>query len=395
MPTLSEADSKALLAGFGLPVLPERLVDDAEAAVAAADELGLPGGGQAVRRPDRPQDRAGPGAAGPGRRRGRAPGRHRAAGARPAPTTARCGLLVAPMVRGNRELIAGLADDPQFGMTVMVGVGGILAEARGRREHPAGAHRPGRRPGDDRRAGTQALLGPFRGEPAVDRQRLADVLLGLSAGRRGHPRAGLGRPQPADHRGRRARSRSTPWSRWRSADGDPTPHRAVPGPVRPQGRGGGRRLHPPRQVRVRGPAQHPGQRLRRAGSSPPTARPPRCWASTRVPSLDDIPDGAADLVFVCTPAPTNPDVLRAAAAKGITRRLPGLGRLRRGRRGGAPGPGRAGGAGRRAGRADRRAQRPGRGVHARRRCAPRSWRPTRRPGASGWPASRATSCPRS
>jgi hypothetical protein len=29
--------------------------------------------------------------------------------------------------------------------------------------------------------GTQALLGPFRGEPAVDRERLADVLVGLSA----------------------------------------------------------------------------------------------------------------------------------------------------------------------------------------------------------------------
>ena len=37
-----------------------------------------------------------------------------------------------------------------------------------------------------------------------------------------------------------------------------------------------------------------------------------------VPSLDDVPDGAADLVFVCTPASTNPDVLRVAAAKGIT-----------------------------------------------------------------------------
>ena len=38
-------------------------------------------------------------------------------------------LLVAPMVKGNRELIAGLHLDPQFGMTVMLGVGGILAEA--------------------------------------------------------------------------------------------------------------------------------------------------------------------------------------------------------------------------------------------------------------------------
>ena len=36
-----------------------------------------------------------------------------------------------------------------------------------------------------------------------------------------------------------------------------------------------------------------------------------------VPSLDDVPDGEADLVFVCTPAATNPDVLRSAAAKGI------------------------------------------------------------------------------
>ncbi|HET9732897.1 MAG TPA: CoA-binding protein [Acidimicrobiales bacterium] len=35
-------------------------------------------------------------------------------------------------------------------------------------------------------------------------------------------------------------------------------------------------------------------------------------------SVDDIPAGAADLVFVCTPASANPGVLRACAAKGIT-----------------------------------------------------------------------------
>ena len=38
-------------------------------------------------------------------------------------------VLVAPMIRGNRELIAGVLRDPQFGPTVMLGVGGILAEA--------------------------------------------------------------------------------------------------------------------------------------------------------------------------------------------------------------------------------------------------------------------------
>ena len=39
------------------------------------------------------------------------------------------GVLVAPMVQGARELIAGLVLDPQFGRTVMLGVGGVLAEA--------------------------------------------------------------------------------------------------------------------------------------------------------------------------------------------------------------------------------------------------------------------------
>ncbi len=36
-----------------------------------------------------------------------------------------------------------------------------------------------------------------------------------------------------------------------------------------------------------------------------------------VPSIDDLPAGEIDLVFVCTPASTNPELLRACAAKGI------------------------------------------------------------------------------
>ena len=84
---------------------------------------------------------------------------------RPTADDGEVAVLVAPMVHGNRELIAGLADDPQFGMTVMLGIGGILAEAisdvtfrlvpieRVDAEEMI----------DDLR--TQALLGPFRGEP--------------------------------------------------------------------------------------------------------------------------------------------------------------------------------------------------------------------------------------
>ncbi len=40
--TLSEPDSKALLAGFGVPIAPERVVDDADGAAAAATEIGFP-----------------------------------------------------------------------------------------------------------------------------------------------------------------------------------------------------------------------------------------------------------------------------------------------------------------------------------------------------------------
>ena len=36
-----------------------------------------------------------------------------------------------------------------------------------------------------------------------------------------------------------------------------------------------------------------------------------------VASIDELPDGAADLVFVCTPAASNPELLKACARKGV------------------------------------------------------------------------------
>ena len=89
-------------------------------------------------------------------------------------------LLVAPMVHGNRELIAGLVRDPQFGPCVMLGVGGVLAEALGDvafRVVPL-TDLDADELIDD--LATQKLLGPFRGEPAVDRVALRATLLGLS-----------------------------------------------------------------------------------------------------------------------------------------------------------------------------------------------------------------------
>jgi hypothetical protein len=91
------------------------------------------------------------------------------------------GLLVAPMVHGARELIAGLHTDPQFGRCVMIGFGGILAEAIA---DVAFRLVPVERLDAEEMMDeleTQALLGPFRGEPAVDRDALAATILGLSA----------------------------------------------------------------------------------------------------------------------------------------------------------------------------------------------------------------------
>lgn len=90
-------------------------------------------------------------------------------------------LLVGPMVRGNRELIAGLHHDEHLGPAVMLGVGGVLAEAVADvafRLVPLDSVDAEDMIDD---LATQALLGPFRGEPAVDRAELVRVLLGLSS----------------------------------------------------------------------------------------------------------------------------------------------------------------------------------------------------------------------
>ncbi|MGH9135558.1 MAG: acetate--CoA ligase family protein [Acidimicrobiales bacterium] len=186
MRTLSEANSKALLARHGVAVVPERVVADAEAAVAAADELGYPVvaklcGESIAHKTERGLVRL---------RLGDAAALRRAAEellAAARPEDGDVGVLVAPMVAGNRELIAGLSDDPQFGITVMLGVGGVLAEAVA---DVAFRLVPITRVDaeeliDD--LANQALLGPFRGEPAVDREALVDVLVGLSAAAAAEP----------------------------------------------------------------------------------------------------------------------------------------------------------------------------------------------------------------
>jgi acetyl-CoA synthetase (ADP-forming) len=178
--TLSEASSKRLLAEYGVPVLPDRNVPTADEAVVAASELGYPivvklGGDAIAHKTERGLVRLNLG--------DEVAVRDAAEDLLRAATPADGGvhLLVAPMIRGARELIAGLHTDAQFGRAVMVGFGGILAEAIA---DVAFRLVPVERVDADEmieELGTQALLGPFRGEPAVDRDALAATILGLSA----------------------------------------------------------------------------------------------------------------------------------------------------------------------------------------------------------------------
>ncbi|MBK9178191.1 MAG: CoA-binding protein [Acidimicrobiales bacterium] len=89
-----------------------------------------------------------------------------------------------------------------------------------------------------------------------------------------------------------------------------------------------RALFEPRGVVVAGASTHPGKfgfvalhNLLASGFGGRVLATNREGAEVlgvpSVPSIEDLPDGCADLVFVCTPAAANVDLLRACAAKGI------------------------------------------------------------------------------
>ena len=180
--TLSEYESKRLLASVGVPVLDERLATNAADAVAAAREVGaadapvvlkLCGEGVAhkterglvrlgLRGDDEVRDAA------------------EALLAAARPDDGDVGVLVAPPARGNRELIAGVHRDRQFGACVMIGLGGVLAEVQGDVAFRLAPVEPvdAEEMLDD--LSGRALLGPLRGEPPVDRAAVTGIVLGLS-----------------------------------------------------------------------------------------------------------------------------------------------------------------------------------------------------------------------
>src|SRR3954470_18686991 len=126
--TLSESDSKALLSEHGVPVTAERSAATPAEASSAARTMGFPVvlklcGDAIAHKTERGLVKL---------RLGDEAAVEAAAAdllAAATPDDGEVALLVAPMVQGNRELIAGLVRDPQFGMNIMLGVGGVLTEA--------------------------------------------------------------------------------------------------------------------------------------------------------------------------------------------------------------------------------------------------------------------------
>jgi acetyltransferase len=319
--TLSESDSKELLRQHGVPFAPERKVLDVEAAAAAARELGFPvvvklGGDSIAHKTERGlvRLRLSDGAA------VRAAASDLLAAA--TPDDGDVHLLVAPMISGNREFIAGVLVDQQFGPTVMLGVGGVLAEAvRDVVFRPAPVS-PEQARDMVAQLRTQALLGEFRGEAAVDVEALVSCLVGLSrvATERDDIVSVDVNPLIADQSGGvvavdalvELGTRELPPGRRRVAH---TEEQFAA-------------LFEPRGVLVTGASTHPGKfgfvslhNILASGYSGAVfgtnLNGEEVLGVKTVADITDLPDGAIDLVFVCTPASANPDLLRACAAKGV------------------------------------------------------------------------------
>ena len=319
--TLSESASKALLRDAGVPMADEREVATAELAAQAASEIGFPVvaklcGDAIAHKTERGLVRL---------KLASAQAVHEAAAdlfaaARPddGPVT----VLVAPMVQGNRELIAGVVRDPQFGASVMLGIGGILAEAIADvvfRPAPVDRVTAHEMIAD---LATQKLLGEFRGEAAVDREKLVDVLVGL--GKLASDRSDIA---SIDVNPLIVRADGVPIAVDALVEiGEPDTSIATarPRPTDAQFAA----LFEPKGVVVTGASTHPGKfgfvSLHNilaggytGGVYGTNLQGENVLGIQTVADIEQLPDGAIDLVFVCTPASANPALLRACAAKGV------------------------------------------------------------------------------
>lgn len=90
------------------------------------------------------------------------------------------GFLIQPMIQGKREFVAGMVRDPQFGPVIVFGLGGILTEALNDVAFKIAPITDSDIDDMFEQVSSRALLGDFRGEKAVDREKMKKILSGLS-----------------------------------------------------------------------------------------------------------------------------------------------------------------------------------------------------------------------
>ena len=181
-PTLSESESKELLAAWGVASARERRANSAEEAVAAAEELGFP----VALKVDSP-DILHKTEAGVVRLNLRDAAQVRTAYAEIlanakayAPQARITGVSVQEMVRDGVEVIIGVSCDPQLGPVLLFGSGGVMVEVYNDvalRRCPI--TRPEAQAMIAEVKGARLLQG-FRGRPAADFAALADTLVRVS-----------------------------------------------------------------------------------------------------------------------------------------------------------------------------------------------------------------------
>jgi succinyl-CoA synthetase beta subunit len=174
--SLSEYSSKQVLGTWDIPVTREILVQRPEEAVAAAEKIGYPVVLKPCSRDLMHKSELNCielGLSGP-EALNRAFGRIRERIDAPLD-----GILVQEMVAGNRELVAGLSRDPQFGACVMLGFGGVMTELIAETVFRVAPFDENEAMDMIRDLKYRAMLDAFRGQAPADVDTLCRILVSL------------------------------------------------------------------------------------------------------------------------------------------------------------------------------------------------------------------------
>ena len=322
--TLSEAASKQLLLPYGVPFAEEQVCSTVVQALEAANAIGYPvviklSGDHIAHKTERGLVRL---------NIADSAQVEQACGDLLALTTDLDGevsFLVAEMVKGDRELIVGVINDPQFGYMVALGIGGIFAETIDDvvlrplpLSHDQALHMI-------EEVHHQSILGAFRGSLPIDREQLAHVLTSMSQVSAAHPEIESLDINPLIARndgslvavdalieiGRQQTSSS---SGTQTAFVPTHEHFAA--------------LFNPRAIVVIGASSHPGKfgfvSLHNAlvndfagGVYATNLQRENILGVQTVADLSELPVGEIDLAFFCTPASSNEALLKQCAELGI------------------------------------------------------------------------------